>query len=138
MDMSRNHPVTTLTVRLCWLAFFLSGQTSRAQLTVQGRVFGGSSQEPLPFANVFLSGTTKGTVTDATGAFKLTNVPSGKFDLIVSFVGFTTLKTTMQTGDPKTSLAPVRTQRSVRCLTRRYCHSAAVAIRSPPGRRNRC
>ncbi len=90
-----------IAVRLTFLLLLLS-LTSRAQLTVQGRVYGGSNQEPLPFANVFLSGTTKGTVTDETGAFKLTDVPSGKFDLIVSFVGFTTLKTTVQTGDPKT------------------------------------
>ncbi|SOD90593.1 carboxypeptidase-like regulatory domain-containing protein [Spirosoma fluviale] len=73
-----------------------------AQTTIQGRVQNGKNQEALPFANVFLSGTTKGTVTDENGSFTLPDAPVGKFDLIVSYVGFTTLKTTIQTQDQKT------------------------------------
>lgn len=78
-------------------AFFFISQLALGQLSIQGKVFSGTNQEPLPFANVFLSGTTKGTATDESGSFSLNNVPSGKFDLIVSFIGFTTLKTTVQT-----------------------------------------
>lgn len=87
---------------LIQLILLLLSQAVWAQLTLQGRVFGGTNQEPLPFANVFLSGTTKGTVTDETGSFTLVSVPNGTFDLIVSFVGFTTLKITVQTSDAKT------------------------------------
>lgn len=74
---------------------------NRAQMTIRGQVQNGTDQEALPFANVFLSGTTKGTMTDQNGSFTLLNVPPGKFDLIVSYVGFATLKTTIQTQEEK-------------------------------------
>ncbi len=78
-------------------------QGSWAQLIVQGKVFTGTGtqQQPVAFANVFLSNTTKGVLTDSTGSFILNNVPIGKFDLVVSFVGYTTLKTAIQTQDQK-------------------------------------
>ncbi len=57
----------------------------------------GKDQQSLPFATVFLSGTNKGTVTDQVGSFTLSNAPTGKFDLIVSYLGFATLKTTIET-----------------------------------------
>ncbi|GAB2543071.1 carboxypeptidase-like regulatory domain-containing protein [Spirosoma aerophilum] len=72
-----------------------------AQTTIRGQVRNGVNQEALPFANVFLSGKTKGTMTDQNGTFTLLNVPLGKFDLIVSYVGFATLKTTIQTQEQK-------------------------------------
>ncbi|MBC3784686.1 carboxypeptidase-like regulatory domain-containing protein [Spirosoma utsteinense] len=76
-------------------------QVTWAQSTIQGQVQNGKNLESLPFANVFLSGTTKGTVTDQNGSFTLLNVPAGRFDLIVSYIGFATLKTTIQTQDQK-------------------------------------
>jgi len=76
-------------------------QFNWAQTTIRGQVQNGNNQEALPFANVFLSGTTKGTMTDQNGSFTLLNVPPGKFDLIVSYVGFATLKTTIQTQQQK-------------------------------------
>lgn len=76
-------------------------QFNWAQTTIRGQVQNGTNQEALPFANVFLSGTTKGTMTDENGSFTLLNVPPGKFDLIVSYVGFATLKTTIQTQEQK-------------------------------------
>ncbi|MCC5612980.1 carboxypeptidase-like regulatory domain-containing protein [Nostoc sp. CHAB 5834] len=76
-------------------------QFNWAQTTIRGYVQNGKNQEALPFANVFLSGTTKGTVTDQNGLFTLVDAPVGKFDLVVSYVGFTTLKTTIQTQDQK-------------------------------------
>jgi hypothetical protein len=48
-------------------------QVSCAQTTIRGQVQSDKNQESLPFANVFLSGTTKGTVTDENGLFTLTN-----------------------------------------------------------------
>jgi hypothetical protein len=100
----QSHFIKRWPCRIAWvlgLTLLLAG-TGWAQLTIHGQIFGGKNQEPLPFANVFLSGTTKGTTTDQTGAFTLLNVPLGKFDLIVSYIGFTTLKTTIQTQEQKT------------------------------------
>lgn len=67
-----------------------------AQFTVKGHVYSGEEKKPLPFAAVFLSGTTKGTLTDSVGQFSIANVPAGTFDLIVSYTGYATLRTTVQ------------------------------------------
>ncbi len=89
-------------IRITFAVLFFLGQPVWAQLTIRGQVVGGKDQQPLPFANVFLSNTTKGVLTDEAGSFTLVNVPAGKFDLIVSYIGFATLKTTIQTQEQKT------------------------------------
>ena len=72
-----------------------------AQLNLQGAVYNGIDQKPLPFVNVFLANTTLGTISDEEGKFLLKNVPKGRLDLIVSCVGFETLKLTIQTTERK-------------------------------------
>jgi outer membrane receptor for ferrienterochelin and colicins len=47
---------------------------------------------PLPFANVYLEGTTKGTTTSSDGSFTIQNIKEGQYTLIVSYTGFNTLK----------------------------------------------
>jgi len=44
--------------------------------------------ERLPAANVFLSGTKRGTSSDKDGKFYLQTIPSGTYNLVVSFVGY--------------------------------------------------
>ena len=61
------------------------------QRNIEGRVIGNDDRKPLIFANVFISNTTKGQQTDDKGRFKLTNVPAGVHDLVVSFIGYETL-----------------------------------------------
>lgn len=47
-----------------------------------------SEGEHLPFASVVIKGTAIGTAADATGHFKLTNLPLGKQTILVSAVGY--------------------------------------------------
>jgi outer membrane receptor protein involved in Fe transport len=56
---------------------------------VSGTVRDGSTNEPLPFANISVKVQNAGTVTDATGSFKLLLKP-GLYELLVSFVGYRT------------------------------------------------
>jgi len=49
-----------------------------------------SGEEHIPFATVKIKGTTIGTAADATGHFKLTNLPVGKQTVVVSAVGYRT------------------------------------------------
>lgn len=50
------------------------------------------NNEPLPFANVLIAGTTKGTTTDFDGNFLIDNVPVGTYTIEFSFVGYETLE----------------------------------------------
>ena len=61
------------------------------QRNIEGRVIGGDDRKPLLFANVFISNSTKGQQTDDKGRFKLTNVPAGVQDLVISYIGYKTL-----------------------------------------------
>jgi hypothetical protein len=60
------------------------------QRNIEGRVISADDRKPLPFANVFISNTTKGQQTDDKGKFKITAVPSGALDLVISFIGYKT------------------------------------------------
>lgn len=55
---------------------------------ISGRIIDAQSQEPLPFAHVFINNTTIGTTTDVEGNFLLKNVPVGSNEIIYSFVGY--------------------------------------------------
>ena len=48
--------------------------------------------EPLPFANVLIKGTTKGTTSDYDGLYILENIQPGTYTLVFSFVGYETLE----------------------------------------------
>lgn len=64
-----------------------------AQSTISGKVLDSKTNEPLPFANVFLDNSTHGTATDMSGVFKLSNLAPGSYDIIFSFVGYQTYRT---------------------------------------------
>ncbi len=59
---------------------------------VTGHVLNKASKEYIPFINISLKGTTLGTVTDATGHYFLKNLPTGKFIIVVSGVGYKTIE----------------------------------------------
>ncbi|HEY8936819.1 MAG TPA: TonB-dependent receptor [Cyclobacteriaceae bacterium] len=69
------------------LAFFMMlSADSYAQSLVQGRVTDENDQA-LPGVNVLIKGTTRGTVVDANGEYKLENVPADG-SLVFSFIGY--------------------------------------------------
>lgn len=53
--------------------------------------YNNNQQIPLPFANVFLEGTTYGTTTDFEGNFRFA-VPCNRYNLICSYMGYQTIK----------------------------------------------
>lgn len=67
---------------------FLSFSMS-AQRTISGTITDGSSNEPLIGANVLVSGSTLGTITDLDGSFSL-SVPDNTQSLEISYAGYTT------------------------------------------------
>lgn len=55
---------------------------------IKGRVFNEANNEPLPFVNILIQGTTIGSTTDFDGRFTFTGVKPGYVKLVLSTVGF--------------------------------------------------
>jgi hypothetical protein len=62
----------------------------KAQQTIRGRVVNAASGAAVPGSSVFITNTSKGTVSDNAGNFVLTDVPPGKHELIISSIGYET------------------------------------------------
>lgn len=81
------------------LAFFLFActltATVHAQGVLKGRVMASDTHTPIGQANVYLSNTAIGTVTSDNGTFTITAFPSGRYELVVSFIGYETYTATV-------------------------------------------
>lgn len=64
--------------------------TATAQRTIKGRVVNEATGAAIPGSSVFISNTSKGTVTNSEGRFELNDVPAGKHDLVISCIGYET------------------------------------------------
>ncbi len=60
--------------------------------TIRGFVYDKASGEPVMFCNVFLKGTTIGAPSDVNGYFNIVKVPSGDYQILVTYIGFDTLQ----------------------------------------------
>ncbi|MFQ5797841.1 MAG: carboxypeptidase-like regulatory domain-containing protein, partial [Bacteroidota bacterium] len=56
--------------------------------TITGKVTDAATNDALPGANVMIVGTAKGASTLQDGAFEITNVPPGTYDIRVTYVGY--------------------------------------------------
>ena len=63
-----------------------------AQSRVDGRVTDKESGEPLVGVNIFFSKTTWGATTDNQGFYSLRNIPYGKYEMIISMIGYEVIK----------------------------------------------
>lgn len=81
---------------LILIGFFVSLHLSFAQQTLRGKVIASDSKQPIHLANVFLSNTSIGTVTNAEGVFVVDRFPQGRFDVVISCIGYETYVTTIQ------------------------------------------
>src|SRR5690606_38940811 len=73
--------------------FFLTSITIAQTGTIVGKLTDKEyNNEPLPFANVFLKGTTKGITSDIDGLYSLENVEPGTYTVVYSFVGYETVE----------------------------------------------
>ncbi len=73
------------------LVFAVLSISAGAQRTIRGRVINETNGAAVPGTSVFLSNTSKGTVSDGAGKFELTDVPPGKHELVISSIGFETV-----------------------------------------------
>ena len=72
-----------------WLVFIVP-YTVFSQFTISGRILNQADTKPVANVSVFISNATIGDKTAADGSFTLRNVKQGKYELIISIVGFET------------------------------------------------
>lgn len=76
----------TIIALLC--AFGLSAQTDKTDAMLFGHIIDKETKKHVPYATIFVKGTKLGTAADASGHFKLANLPVGKQVIIAQFVGY--------------------------------------------------
>jgi len=79
-----------------------------AQFTISGRVINQDDSRPVPNVNVFLNNSSIGDKTGHSGSFTLTEVKPGKYELIVSIVGFENYHQTIQIEDKNIALQTIK------------------------------
>lgn len=75
-------------VSILFLFFAWTGMVPAQQAMVKGRVYDAVNNDPLPFVNIVVSGSSTGAVTDLEGNFRLTGLKPGFIRLEASFVGY--------------------------------------------------
>ena len=70
------------------LVFISQAIAAQETHTVSGIIH--TLEEPLPFVNVYIEGTSKGTTTDINGTYSLTGLKPGTYTVVASHTGFTT------------------------------------------------
>jgi len=70
------------------LSSYASGKRPAESATVHGTITDASTGEYVYGANIFLRGTTLGTVSNIEGFYSMPNLPTGDFTLIVTFIGY--------------------------------------------------
>ena len=89
------------------LLFILLSLSSFAQISVKGRVINQTDTKPVANASVFLSNATIGDKTADNGTFTLGHIKPGKYDLVVSIIGFDTFKQNITISDADITLPDI-------------------------------
>ena len=104
-------PSTKSSATLLALSVWLSSSLAFAQTpatTVSGRVFDAQTNQPLPFATVYLNNSTRGTTADENGFYRIPNIPLGDQELVGSMLGYQTLKTPLRLTSVNTRTTDLR------------------------------
>lgn len=89
------------------LLFAIMPFLSLAQVKITGQVINATDTKPVSAASVFLSNTTNGNETAENGRFTLYNIKPGKYDLVVSIIGFEAYTQSIIVGSSDISLPPI-------------------------------
>lgn len=105
-------------VRFVFLALvFLWLPFSNIAQTLTGNIIDDATNQPLPFVNVFISNTTKGTQTDVKGNFTLRLQTSGYVKVVASMVGFKSFEQEVVLRPDETRRFSIRLQPDTRFLS---------------------
>ena len=87
------------------LSFFAFSAYSQKISIFRGIVRDATTKEPIPFAAIFLANTSFGTSATESGSFSIDKIPDGKYDVIVSSVGYVKITYAIQFPSAENSFA---------------------------------
>lgn len=108
--MNVNHflrEVPTLFFLVTAVVCHLYGQNSG---TIQGKIVDAQNGEGLAGANVVLKGTIMGASSGPNGSFRISGIPEGEYQVIISFIGYVTAEEFVTMGKDKETALSVRLQ----------------------------
>lgn len=76
-----------LFILIAFTSFTAIAQTGNLQGAIQDKEYAGN---PLPFTDVYVKGTTKGSSTDFDGNYTIQGIPVGTHTIVISFIGYET------------------------------------------------
>lgn len=89
--------LTLLNIGLVFLIISGIPVVMKAQdANIRGFVYESKSGEPIIFSNVYLEGTNHGASTDVNGYFSITRLPAGRYTLLVTYLGYDTIREEIQ------------------------------------------
>ncbi|MBW7847481.1 MAG: TonB-dependent receptor [Bacteroidales bacterium] len=89
--------LTLFNIGLMFLILCGSPFVTKAQdANIRGFVYESKSGEPIIFSNVYLEGTNYGASTDVNGYFSITRIPTGRYTLLVTYLGYDTIREEIQ------------------------------------------
>ena len=126
--MHRSFLSGRMTILLLLVSTLLTYAQPAAVLT--GYVTDAATGKPMPFANVYINGSTRGTSTDEKGFYTLTGVPQGTVEVAASFVGYQSASRKIRFDSPAPQKADFQLKVSEQTLE-------AVTVRANPKLRER-
>ena len=81
------------TLIIVGIVFFLMTQSLMAAATIKGSVFDKETKDALPGANIIIQGTSIGAAANLEGEYFIPNVPPGRYTIMVSYIGYTSMST---------------------------------------------
>ncbi|MCF8298330.1 MAG: TonB-dependent receptor [Saprospiraceae bacterium] len=91
MNSNSKH-IKFITLTIIAAVMFLSFNSLAQTGTIRGVVYDKETGEPIIFTNVYLYKTTYGSSTDKNGLFVITKIPAGKYTLMLTYLGYDTIK----------------------------------------------
>ena len=69
--------------------------------SIEGTVIDAKTKSPIPFATVFLANSSHGVESSTDGTFRIEKIPPGKYDVVVSLIGYEKLSHAVEVSTDK-------------------------------------
>ena len=79
-------------IKIIYLIILTGGILLGKGSVISGNVTDSKTNKPLIGANVMLENTTYGVATDADGYYRISDIPIGKYNLVILYIGYETVK----------------------------------------------